>query len=193
MTLRVTDWLANHAAHRPDKTAVIEIATGRRVSYGELNLRANQIRALLISLAVRPADRVSVLAGNCVELLEVLFGATKLGAIFVPLNWKLTAAEPVVLFYTHEHTELAHDIFPGRTVKLDAGTAADLLSENPGEIPADLESPQMLLYTSGTTGKPKGVVLSHRMILWNSINFSLRDPRPPIGSWFTRPCFTPAA
>ncbi|MDP8982038.1 MAG: long-chain fatty acid--CoA ligase [Acidobacteriota bacterium] len=180
----MTDWLANHARHRADKAAVIELATGRRIVYDELNRRANQIRALLAGLGVRPGDRVGVLAGNCVELLEVLFGATKLGAIFVPLNWKLTAAElapiladaePVVLFHTVEHAELAQTIFRGRRVELSGATASDLPSDDPAEIPADLESPQILLYTSGTTGKPKGVVLSHRMILWNSINFSLRD------------------
>ena len=182
----VIDWLAKHAVYTPDKTAIIDVAVGRRYTYREFNNEANRFHEFFTKLGVKPGDRVSVLLPNSADLLFVLFGCTKLGAIFVPLNFKLAApelasivadAQPSIVLYASEFRELADALQPAvRALCLEevrvqlVGVPAD----NPRRIPCELEAPQMLLYTSGTTGKPKGVIVSHRHVLWNAINTSLR-------------------
>jgi fatty-acyl-CoA synthase len=165
------------------------VESGRTFSYRDFNRAANRFRAFLRELGVQPGDRVSVLLPNGADLLFALFGCTKLGAIFVPLNFKLAAPElaailsnarPALLLYAAEFEALASAAcadLPGLNITLldDAVQRIAAYSDkNPSEIFADLEEPQMLLYTSGTTGTPKGVIISHRHVLWNAINSSVR-------------------
>ena len=164
-----------------DKIALIEIVSGRRVSYAEFNAQANRVCRYLRERGIQPGDRVAVLLPNCLELLFILFGTTKLGGIFVPLNHKLAApeiqaivadAQPAVAFFDPEFEHLAQAGW------IPIERAADAWSIMPNAdvdaSPVDQASPQMLLYTSGTTGKPKGVIVSHQQVLSNSINTSKR-------------------
>src|SRR5690606_30921460 len=78
----------------PEREALLELATGRRYTYAELNIRANQVANFLRQrLGVQKGDRVSLLAHNSVVYVDLLYGLAKIGAIFAPLNWRLAAAE----------------------------------------------------------------------------------------------------
>jgi fatty-acyl-CoA synthase len=178
----------------PDRIAVVEVATGERVTYRELNRRAAATaRAWLYGLGLKLGDRIGILSGNRLEFLDAFFAAAKSGVILVPLGTRLTAAELAVivadcklsaLAYGAEHAEtireLAAQADVGRLVALDREVAGgdlvwnDVLSSiGEGDyVPAVCkpDDPYCLLYTSGTTGRPKGVITPHRMVAWNAYN-----------------------
>lgn len=195
---RVYDWVAKHALFTPDKLALVETDAGRRFTYREFNEWANRAANLFESLGVQPGGRIAIIAPNSVEILFTLFGATKLGAVFVPLNHKLPAAdllsivqncEPTILVYAGDFSETIAKLrlrFQFSSIIKLAGPLAEgdldwesaLMEQSSVRnepIPVDQHAPQMLLYTSGTTGTPKGVVLPHRMQFFNAINFATRD------------------
>jgi len=188
-------WAAGHAARTPNKLALI--CKGERVTYAALDGRARQLAAGLRTLGVRPGDRVAVLMLNCVEVLEVLLACTHLGAIFVPINFRLSQDEiafilddatPELLIF---HQAFAPVVEPlrGRT-RVPAWAQADG-APAPGALPyaalrGDAASfhpeavssgaPALMMYTSGTTGRPKGALLSHANLLWNNIQMLLACP-----------------
>ena len=197
------DWTAYWARRTPEATALLEPLTGRRWSYWHLDRRANRLaRALAGALGVGKGDRVALLAHNRGEHFEALFACAKLGALFAPLNWRLAAAEldviaadaqPTVLLYDRACAELAAAIsapIPQR-IAYDEPSAGgrpyeQLLaagSDNaPSEIEIDFEDPIVLMYSSGTTGKPKGVLLSHRQLVFNSLSTHLAIQLTPSDS-----------
>lgn len=178
----------------PDKTAVVEVATGARVTYRELNQRAAATaRSWLYGLGLKQGDRLGILSGNRLEFLDAFFAAAKSGVILVPLGTRLTAAELAVivadcklsgLVYGADHAatvrELAGQADVGRLVALDQDSAGDdlvwsevLASIGEGDYVPPVcqpDDPYCLLYTSGTTGRPKGVITPHRMVAWNAYN-----------------------
>src|SRR5512136_2963807 len=92
--MHAADLMTARARLTPDREALLEAATGRRFTYGELNARANRAANFLRDrLGVQKGDRVSILADNSVTFIDLLYGLGKIGAIFAPLNWRLTAHE----------------------------------------------------------------------------------------------------
>ena len=90
----VSDWLAYYAGRSGDRLAAVDLATGRRRTYARFNERATRLAAgLRRKFAVRKGDRVGLLARNSIDHFELMFACWKLGAIFMPLNWRLTAVE----------------------------------------------------------------------------------------------------
>jgi fatty-acyl-CoA synthase len=90
MSFSYFDWIAHHAELRGDKDALIDLAGQRHLSYGTLDERADRLVTHLASLGVIAGERVAVLAPNTTGILEVKFACFRLGAIFVPLNVRLT-------------------------------------------------------------------------------------------------------
>lgn len=198
------DVLGERARITPDRLALVEIATGARLTYRQLDERAAACARAWQSLGLAQGDRVALLSGNRLEFLDAFFAAAKSGIVLVPLGTRLTASElayilgdcdPRALLYDGDHAEVVQNLCG--TVPLDHWIAfdepaadghsryRDLLAHASASAPAfvrpvlDPEAACCLLYTSGTTGKPKGVVVPHRMVAWNGYNtavsWHLRD------------------
>ncbi|HAJ37890.1 MAG TPA: hypothetical protein DCL15_19645 [Chloroflexi bacterium] len=192
--MHAADLLSKRAELTPDRVALVEVETGCRYTYAQLNARANRLANFLREqLKVQPGDRVAILAKNSVVYLDLLYGLPKIGAIFAPFNWRLTAHElaymvadltPAVLFCEAEFaavaTELQRQAPELRLVMVrGAATPTALAYEvevamadasEPHRPPMDFETPYCILYTSGTTGHPKGAIIPHRQVLFNAIN-----------------------
>jgi fatty-acyl-CoA synthase len=158
------------------------IAGDRRLTYPELAERIDRVSTLLAARGVSSGDRVAYLGPNAPEFLETLFGCGQLGAILVPLNTRLTAEE--LAFQLTDagavlaivDAELAH-LVPADLPRLTVGAAGAsyepaLMASEPvhREAAVQLGDPAVILYTSGTTGHPKGAVLTHGNLTWNSFN-----------------------
>ncbi|MFF1655228.1 SDR family NAD(P)-dependent oxidoreductase [Streptomyces sp. NPDC058255] len=187
-TRALPDTLKLHAARLGGKTAYRDAR--RAVTYGELEERTGRLAGHLARLGVRPGDRVALHLGNRVEMVEACLGVLRAGAVGVLLNPGATEEElahflddsgavlvvtealllPRVTQLVSERTELPVVVAGAGT--LPAGTIAfeDLAGTDPGVVPRDdlgLDDPAWIMYTSGTTGRSKGVVSTQRSALWS--------------------------
>jgi acyl-CoA synthetase (AMP-forming)/AMP-acid ligase II len=189
------------AARHPDSTATVFGA--RRLTYAELNERACRLANALAALGVRPGDRVATLLHNCHAFIEAYFAAAKLGAVFVPLNFRLVAREvghlldgctPRVLLAGEAFADMLTELkmagsLPPQVVRIDdrpeaaaAGNAPyeAWLAAQPSVEPdavVGADDLQLLVHSSGTTGVPKGAMWTHATTLFSStakiIDFAL--------------------
>ncbi len=189
MSFQIPDISAQRAMLTPNHVGLEELERGRVSSYRELDICARKTAALLVQHGVRCGDRVAVLCRNRGEFFELLFGCAKLGAILVPLNWRMPAAElgvllqdckPKVLLFGSEDAAVA-ETFASRhlqTVGLDDCTSAGFSVGCEAAAPCaerefwPADETWYLLYTSGTTGKPKAVIQTYGMALANHINIT---------------------
>ncbi len=192
--VRAYDWLDHHAANRAAKEAVRDLGTDRSFTYGDLDRRADAMAAFLTSIGIGRGDRIAVLAHNGVEFFDVQFACARLGAICVLLNWRLTVTEleyilndssPVLLVHDHTFTESAEELQQrcsiGELLSIDDGTTdsayESALARFDGERPerAELTHDDVItiMYTSGTTGLPKGAMITHGMNFWNCVNLGI--------------------
>jgi len=188
----VTDWLDKRDRLTPHRVGLVDYRTGVETTYREWNARVNQTARFLQALSLEKGDRLAVYSGNCPEYLDLYFAAGKLGIILQNLNWRLTVhelrgivndAEPRVLAYSPEWADNVEALRPSLTtvehfVALcgDAGGDRSIVErEDYTSDPVDrpemsMDDPWGIYYTGGTTGLPKGAVLTHGNITWNSVN-----------------------
>ena len=181
------DWLSRRRLYTPDRTAIDDEETARSYSYADLDSRAVHVAVRLREFAqVGPGDRVACLSTNRLECIDLYFACGKIGAILVPLNTRLPAAgilelvedcRPKLFVYEPAFDEVAQAAkrcgAAGRVLPIDS---ADWLQggESGLEVKAAGESDvAMILYTSGTTGRPKGAMITWRQIHWNALNTTI--------------------
>jgi fatty-acyl-CoA synthase len=183
------DFVALHAKMRPDQTVCLAFATGDRLTYAGLHERANRAAAVIRSMAgveVR-GQPVAILARNSIDFLAFVVACYRLGAVLHPLNWRLSASEleflvndarPVLAIYEEEFgpalLSALQSVPEVRSATLDAFRAEmDQVGTQPYTPQAmGPDAPFVLLYTSGTTGKPKGAIITRANAFWQSFNFS---------------------
>jgi fatty-acyl-CoA synthase len=189
--------LRDRARATPDRVAID--ASGEGWTYADLDCRSDEIAA-----ALDPGCRVSTLTANSPEHAAVFFGCAKAGAILHPISWRLAPAEiayqlddaePSVLLVEAEFRELAEAALG----LAHTAPALELPERAAAARSPQPEDPLLLVYTSGTTGKPKGALLTHSNCFWTNLSFDrmtdLRDsdvvlqvlPQFHVGGWNVQP------
>jgi fatty-acyl-CoA synthase len=185
----LSDLIARNAAFTPEKPALV--FEGETLSYAAFNMRIEQTaRALKAEYGVSRGDRVAILSLNRPDYLVLLYACARLGAMLVPLNWRLAAAEQLFILsdaavkmlvleqaFAEILPELNKSLPDTHIIGLDftppRGSAFDALpgrAHGDGRNPhVDLTCPLLIVYTSGTTGRPKGAVLRQDALLWNGV------------------------
>ncbi len=192
--LRPDLWLEWWASRDPDKPAILY--DGRILTYRGLWSRVVRLATALAEEGLKPGDRIACLTANHPAFLETYFASSLLGAIFVPLNFRLSPpevhalledAEPAILVIGRTTEDLQTDLLDGiepRPLLLCLEDAAlregldyeGLIARGSTRPPPSYyrrlspEDPQMIMYTSGTTGRPKGALLPYRKTLYNNLN-----------------------
>ena len=188
------DILGERARLSPDAVALIDVPTRRHFTYAELNRRALQCAGVWTDVcSLRPGDRVCILSENRVEYVDAFWAAGKSGIVLVPLGTRSTAHElhqiladcgSRCLMYSARYEKLAQELKQllvfEHLISLDADDSApkalsyakaiDRVRPDPLPTRVQPEDIFCLLYTSGTTGRSKGVMIPHRQIAWNAYN-----------------------
>jgi len=167
-------WLADRARMTPARVAIDY--HDRNVLYGELDEAANSLASSFIERGLQRGDRVATLTGNTPEHVAVFFACARLGLTLAPLSWRLAApelafqlddSEPALFLVEAEYSELAGETdhaFEPLQIPAGGGPTRDL---------AEDDDALLLVYTSGTTGKPKGALLTHANCFWTNVGFDV--------------------
>ena len=182
------DWITHHAGRRPAALAIRDLQTDRKFTYADVDRRTNQLTAALSGMGIGKGDRVALLAPNCAEYFEVQFACGRLGAIMLPLNWRLTVPEleyilsdstPKLLIHDRSFAEQAAALSKNR-LEIDHDRpdsayerALAKAGRTPAPVPLTHDDVGMVMYTSGTTGHPKGAIITHGMVFWNCVNLGI--------------------
>ncbi|MEY4761648.1 MAG: hypothetical protein RLZZ200_1504 [Pseudomonadota bacterium] len=181
MVTPVIDAIRTHAAAMPNRLAVGCAETGRRWNWGALDAAVDQAAAWLVSrLGPKSGARVATLARNHPYQVILQHACSRAGAIFVPFNWRLAQAEIAQLMADAEPRILFHDAefkLPETAAELHLLSSLELLGAPGTRAPAsacnDWDDTMTLLYTSGTSGRPKGVIVTEANAFWGPCNFAL--------------------
>ncbi len=179
--MNTVDFLSISAAICPERTAVV--FEGKRYTFSQLNNRANQLANALLNLGVTKGDRAAMLQVNCNQHVEAYFAVAKLGAIYIPLNYRakgdeltymVNSSEANTLFIGERYIDLVDSLRPNlpsvhhfisvESKHDDMLCYEDMLSSaSTEEVVTEIDDNDttILVYTAGTTGLPKGVMLSH--------------------------------
>jgi fatty-acyl-CoA synthase len=211
--LTIGRWLSDRARTTPDRIAIRFL--GRELTYAALDRRATRLAAGLDERGLRRGDRLATLTGTSPDHVATLFACARLGVALQPISWRLAPAEvayqladaePSLLLVSAEHDALAAasaevSLGGGRRSAVEIARIGDPTLEADGnaeDVARDVD-PLLLVYTSGTTGKPKGALLTHANCFWTNLSFdrttSLRDddvvlqvlPQFHVGGWNVQP------
>ena len=197
-SVNIAFWVKRWSELHPDKAAVI--FKNRPLTYHHLHNRCQQTAAWLQTIGIEKGDRVAVMLYNCPEFIDLYLACARLGAIFVPINFRLSPPEvdyllqhsdPKLFVFDQSFVDLVDQLdFRGRTPWMSLACIGggcrnskmmdytDQIRRYEGQQPqlsetfriTDPEEPQVIMYTSGTTGQPKGAVLSYRKTFFNCLN-----------------------
>jgi acyl-CoA synthetase (AMP-forming)/AMP-acid ligase II len=208
--MNTTEFLSISSAVCPDRPAVI--FEGKRYSFSQLNERVNRLANALSRMGVKKGDRVALLQVNCAQCVETYFAVARLGAVYLPLNYRAKEEElEYMLNFADAHTIFAGDryldlidsikskmVSKKNYVSIDAPRKGMLFYEDlinsasPDEIETEINDGDatILMYTAGTTGKPKGVILPHKSFsVYVLDNVSPPDPETEEKNILTVPLY----
>ena len=188
--MNLAHFLDMAAARYPEKRAVI--CEGNTITYDALKRRADELSASLPRRGVTRGTPVAILSSNSIEYVEILFALMKAGAVAVPLNPRLTQREIKILIEHSEAKVLFCEKAFQELVPEKAGTLEQVIGIGGKHPPAAVEyeelfhsgscadgiplvsenDPAAIIYTAGTTDEPKGVLLTHDNLIWNTLNYS---------------------
>lgn len=184
LSINVGELMTHRAYISPD----VEGYIGRkRYNFLDMNNRVNQFTHFLTEKGIKRGDRIALVVKNNEDFVTSFFGAAKLGIITVPINWRLQAKEILYILENSEPSLLVYDEVFAETIKdvLEQKTIDSIVSGSDSFDkvldPYDIEEPEtasegddivLIMYTSGTTGKPKGAMISHTNLLSASIGMS---------------------
>lgn len=187
-----TDWLKKWGKYTPNRMALREHSRGIEWNYFDMNQRVNALATFLTKeLNLKKGDRITAFSKNRAEYVFLFFACTKSGLILVPLNFRLTPreldhlihdAEPKLFLFESEFAEMVQKLNTLENIpqKMEFEKLSLFLTDNvdhvdfqPSEVITE-DDLVMILYTAGTTGLPKGAMINHRMLFWNSVNTELR-------------------
>jgi fatty-acyl-CoA synthase len=192
----VGDYLARRCRYGPEAIALVDAAgpESHRLTFAEMNARADRVAGWLRVRGVSVGERVIYLGHDLADAYDLFFACCKLGAVFAPLNWRLHPREiegmvtrlgpevvlwedagPISEIVTHLEASGEHPLIP-----LEEAAAAwvDAPADPVTEESVTEETAACLLFTGGTTGVPKAAQISHRQIVWNTMNALLADVLP---------------
>ncbi|GAA1480182.1 long-chain fatty acid--CoA ligase [Gordonia sinesedis] len=190
LTGGLAEWIARRADRRPDDVAIIDAETGEELSYGDFFARIRATAEGLRGRGVRRGDRVMLIMENRPEFLEYLFATAALGAVAVPVNFRLSApeiayliddAQPTVLVHGDLLAGLATDavaaagLTPPQMINVDVAPVGEGLAGEMDLDPVSDDDVCLIMYTSGTTGFPKGAMITHGHMRWNVFNMVMVD------------------
>jgi fatty-acyl-CoA synthase len=202
--LTIGRWLSDRARTTPDRVA-IRFLDGE-VTYAALDRRARRLAAGLAERGLRRGDRLATLTGTSPDHVATFFACARLGVALQPISWRLAPpevgfqladAEPSLLLVSAEHEELAR----ATGTHVEIARIGDPTLEADGDVGdvARDDDPLLLVYTSGTTGKPKGALLTHANCFWTNLSFDrtagVREddvvlqvlPQFHVGGWNVQP------
>lgn len=181
------DWTAKWADYTPSKIALTSYDANRSYTYSDLHVYANRLIEKFIALHLEEGDRIAVLADHGLEYMVLFVACQRMGLVIVPLNYRQSVNEisklvsdctPSLFIYNNNHKDKAEQL-PIQNLKV---ASFEILAEYYQNIEIPIfkdfqikeDNPLFIFYTSGTTGTPKGVIYTNKMLFWNSLNTSMQ-------------------